>query len=824
MRKRSDKHRSGRNGQSHRTQSPGRTVKNGSLISPMKPRRAMFLRALAVAGTVAVIGIALWQGRPEQTVPERSRKTVEKAVAPAPTYVGEQVCADCHQEENRLWRGSHHELAMRPASEETVAGDFDNASFTYAGATTIFFRRDGRFMVRTDGPDGQLCDYEIRYTFGATPLQQYLIPLPGGRLQALGIAWDTRPKAEGGQRWFHLYPDQNVTHSHPLHWTGLNQNWNYMCAECHSTNVKKNYELKARHYSTTFSEVNVSCEACHGPGSNHVAWAKKEGDGQHHDDGSKGLVIALNERKSVQWMPNPESGNAVRSAPRRSTREIEMCARCHSRRGPISEDYGHGRPLGDTHRLALLEDGLYYPDGQMRDEVYVYGSFLQSKMFRHGVTCSDCHEPHSLGLRAPEGEVCLQCHEAGKYESPKHHFHPLNSRGADCIECHMPATTYMIVDPRHDHGFRVPRPDLSVKLGTPNACNRCHADHSPAWAAKRVEQWYGHTPEGYQRYAEILHDGSTGAPGVVERLLGLAEDKSQPAIARASALARLDRVPNPRSLSVIGRQLRDDDPLVREAAAGALEGAEPQTRFRFLADLLRDRVRAVRIEAARVLADVPAEHLMSEQRTALTRGIAEYMAAQRLNADRPEAHLNLAQVHAAQRRFDRAEAALRTALELDPGFVPASVNLADLYRALGRDTEGESVLREALRRSPESAALHHAVGLLRVRQKRMSEALAELKLAVSFDRGNARYAYVYGVALNGVGQAQKAIAMLQSALRQHPFDRDLLFALASIYRDNGQPHKALSYARTLAELEPENPERAALVAELQEQGRRKSRD
>ena len=514
---------------------------------------------LAAGAIIIILAIAFqWQGWLDPFPRERGtggpQSPATPVPAPVPDYLGAQACADCHQKEKGLWENSHHDRAMLPATEETVAGDFNNTSFTYAGTKTTFSRRDGRFIVRTDGPDGQLHDYEIQYTFGATPLQQYLIPLPGGRLQALGIAWDTRPKAQGGQRWFHLYPDQKVTHSHPLHWTGLNQNWNYMCAECHSTNLKMNYDLQEKRYATTYSEVNVSCEACHGPGSNHVAWAKKEGNAQHLQDERKGLVIALDERKSVQWTLNPETGNARRSVPRSSTQEIEMCARCHSRRSPISEDYRHGGPLGDTHRVALLEDGLYFPDGQMRDEVYVYGSFLQSKMFQQAVTCSDCHEPHSLRLRAPQGQVCLQCHAAQKYESSQHHFHQLNSRGADCIECHMPATTYMVVDPRHDHSFRVPRPDLSVKLGTPNACNQCHADRSPAWAAKQVEQWYGHKPEGHQRFAEALHDASTGAPGAAGRLLGLAEDKSQPAIARASALARIDRALDPRALAVIGGQ------------------------------------------------------------------------------------------------------------------------------------------------------------------------------------------------------------------------------------------------------------------------------
>lgn len=787
-----------------------------------------------IAGIIIVILAIVfrWQEGFDSPLKERRAVALQPITIPVPDYLGAQVCAECHKEENSLWRDSHHQKAMLPASEETVMGNFNDSSFVYADTTTTFFRREGRFMVRTDGPDGELEDYEIKYTFGVTPLQQYLIPLPGGRLQALGIAWDTRPKAQGGQRWFHLYPGQKVTHDHSLHWTGLNQNWNYMCAECHSTNVKKNYDASTRSYSTSYSEINVSCEACHGPGSSHVRWAKKEGSGKtnsdqsHRDDGSRGLVVTLDELKSVQWILNPETGNSRRSVSRSSTKEIEACGQCHSRRSPISEDYPHGRALGDTQQVALLEEGLYYPDGQMRDEVYVYGSFLQSKMFQQGVTCSDCHDPHTGHLRAPKGsdgtkgikgEVCLRCHAAVKYRSSQHHFHPPESRGADCVACHMPTTTYMVVDPRHDHSFRVPRPDLSVKLGTPNACNQCHANRTSAWAAKQIERWYGHQPNGHQRFAEVLHDGSTGAPGAINRLLALAEDKSQPPIARASALAHVGQPVSPQISTVIGGQLDDGDALVRAAAVNALAGAEQATRLQLLTPLLRDPVRAVRIETARVLGDIPIENLAAGQRAALAEAAAEYEAAHRLNGDRPEAHLNLARLYSAQRKLDHAEASLRTALELDPRFVAASVNLADLYKVLDREAEGETVLQDALKHNPESAPLHHSLGLLRVRQKRTPEALAELKQATKLDHGNARYAYVYGVALNGIGESEKAIATLRDAVKRHPFDRDILFALAAICRDHGKVQEAISYARVLAELEPQNPKRIAFMDQLQEE-------
>ncbi|NNG13164.1 MAG: hypothetical protein HKM88_07950, partial [Halobacteria archaeon] len=427
-------------------------------------------------------------------------------------YAGRVVCADCHTEQASLWSGSHHDLAMQPVNAKSVLGDFAGASLTHFGVTSSFYTKDDKFMVRTEGPDGKLQDYVIKYVFGVEPLQQYLIEFPGGRLQALGLAWDTRAKEQGGQRWFHLYPDEKIAHDDELHWTKPSQNWNSMCAECHSTHLEKNYDPVARTFDTTWSEIDVSCEACHGPGSAHVIWAEQK-PGWKKLESNKGLSILLDERKDVQWKMDPKTGNALRSQARDSDKEIEMCARCHARRSPISGQYAHGESFMDHYLPRLLDDGMYFADGQIDDEVYVYGSFIQSKMYHAGVTCSDCHEPHSMALKVPGNGVCLQCHQASRFDQTSHHFHKPGSSGTSCAECHMPPKDYMVVDPRHDHSMRIPRPDLSVSLGTPNACNGCHPDQSAQWAAEQVKNWYGHTPEGFQNYAAALHDARNQAPG-----------------------------------------------------------------------------------------------------------------------------------------------------------------------------------------------------------------------------------------------------------------------------------------------------------------------
>lgn len=700
------------------------------------------------------------------------------------TFIGEAACAACHAREGAAWTGSHHQLALQPASAASVLGNFDDARFTHAGVSSRFFRRDGALVARTDGPDGELHDYKVTHTLGVAPLQQYLVALPGGRSQALEIAWDSRPARAGGQRWFHLYPGESISSRDPLHWTGATENWNYMCADCHSTNVRKGFDARTASYTTTFAAVSVSCEACHGPGSLHAAWARRPEAERRAGEGN-GLLIALDERNGVSWARDATTGKPRRSTPRRTEREIDMCARCHARRGLLHEDVVHGQPVGDDYHVALLDDELYYPDGQIKGEVYEYGSFIQSRMFAEGVTCTDCHDPHRPELRASGDNVCVRCHAAETYVSRKHHFHAEASAGARCVACHMPARMFMVVDPRRDHSLRVPRPDLSVKLGVPNPCNGCHADRPATWAARTVAAWYGHTPSGLQQFAEALAAGAQGAPGATHSLAALAADPGQPAIARATALSRLDREPTATTLAVARTATRDPSPLVRRAAVDLLADVPPTLRAPLLAPLLADSTRAVRIEAAQAMAGLPAGALSPADRGALERATGEFVAAQELNGDRPEAHLNLANLAMHQQRSDAAESELKSALALDPAFAPAAVNLADLYRMVGRDRDAEPVLREALARSPKNPALSYALGLVMVRANRARESLGWLSAAARLGADNPRYGYVYAVALHDAGQRAEAARVLDDVLRRRPYDHDALSAQVAFHREAG---------------------------------------
>lgn len=476
---------------------------------------------------------------------------------------------------------------------------------------------------------------------------------------------------------------------------------------------------------------------------------------------------------------------------------------CHSRSTKIGEPWRPGRPLLDTHIPSLLQPGLFEADGKSLDEVYNYAPFRQSRMFKAGVSCSDCHDPHSLKLVAEGDGVCLQCHEGKRFAAASHHHHPEASGGARCVACHMPTKTYMIVDPRHDHAFRIPRPDESVRFGTSNACTDCHTDKDAAWAAAAVERWYGPTRKGFQTWTNAFAAHASGAPEAARLLLALAKDASAPAIARATAYENLGAYPGRDALASADRELRAADPLLRLGALRSLRPYPAALLWPMVNPLLEDPVLAVRVEAGGLLADAPAERLRPEDRARLARAIDDYVTAQRVNADRPEHRVNLGMLYLRQRRFTEAEAELAAARRLDPAFAAAEVGLAEVHTRQGRDLDGETVLRAALARLPESAELHHALGLNLVRQRRPADALAALERAAALDPAAPRYGYVYAVALASSGRTDEAIAVLEAGHARRPGDRETLLALATLNRDAGRAEAARTWAERLVALDPE---------------------
>jgi predicted CXXCH cytochrome family protein len=740
--------------------------------------------------------------------------------AASATFVGSETCAGCHQAEAGLWRSSQHQHAMAHATDQSVLGNFSDTSFDYYGVRSRFFRKDGKFFVETDGADGKLATFQVKYTFGVEPLQQYLIEFPDGRVQALSIAWDTRPKEKGGQRWFHLYPNEQIKHEDILHWTKLNQTWNFMCAECHSTGVRKNYDAAADRYATSWAEISVGCEACHGQGSNHVDWARAQKSWWSFGkpkDATKGLLVLFDDRAGVTWTQNDKTGMPQRNGmPLGFRKEVETCGLCHARRDPFSDNWTPGQLLSNTHLVTPITRTLTDADGQMRDneEAYNYLPFKQSKMFASGVTCSDCHDPHSAALRAPADAVCAQCHMASKYESAAHRHHETVNGSIPCASCHMPERTYMVVDRRHDHSFRIPRPDLSVALGTPNVCNDCHRDKPAEWAATAVNGWFGSQRKGFQTYAEAFHSAWSDQADAEKLLSQVASDGNAPAVARAAALTALAAHLSPANLSLAQKGLLDSDPMVRIGALAMLEGIPAGRLWPIVSPLLADPVAGVRIRAVSLLAALPTASQPPGDRGNFDRAAAEFVAAQRLNADRPEAHTTLANFLGQRGDRAAAEAEYKAALKLSPQFVPAAVNLADLYRASGRGDDSSTVLREAINAVPLDAGLHYALGLALVRQKQNDEALGELRRASELAPRQSQYAYVYAVGLHSAGRVDEAIMILKENVAKHPADRDSLLALVTFNRDAGNTASALEYAQRLAQIVPNDKQIAELVGEL----------
>ena len=719
-------------------------------------------------------------------------------------YVGAKVCADCHQQQYEDWHGSHHDLAIQPANADTVLGQFDGRTFDYFGTTSTFYKKDDTFFVRTDGPDGKLSDYPIAYTFGVYPLQQYLIQFPKGRYQVLSIMWDARSQESGGQRWYHLYPDEHIKHNDELHWTGINHNWNYMCADCHSTNLHKNYDLVTQSYNTVWSELDVACEACHGPASNHIAWseswaenfAHKSNQASFKKDSNKGFDVLLNERQHIAWKMDKTTGNAKRSQANATHTEIETCAQCHSLRATMKAGARPGHPLLENFRPDLLEPSLYHADGQIDGEVYVYGSFIQSKMYHAGVTCSDCHEPHRLTLRAEGNNLCAQCHIPDKYNSEKHHLHPMGTEGAACVNCHMPSKTYMGIDDRRDHSFRIPRPDLTQTLGVPNSCSQCHQNKPVAELSAMLEQHHGQ-PE-HNHFAEAIHMGRTGAPGAGKKLKTLIFNEQQPAIARATAMGLYAPYFNPKREPQIVSQLlamANNDSLLAHGLTSMIASLPYEKRPALATPLLTDPMQSISSIAASTLANVN----ISEQtvRNKLKTELGKFRESLLFSADRPESLLHLASLELRDGNVQQAQQYFQDAIHIAPYYAPAYINYADFSRVLGRDQNGEEILLSALNKVSADTPVHHALGLLYVRTNKMDLALKHLKIAAESESASGRDIYVYAVALHSVGKGQEAIQRLETALEDHPFNRDIVYGLVTLHANLGNTEQSQKYQQTL---------------------------
>ena len=753
--------------------------------------------------------LALW------ACSEKNEKSEPEAIglptAQSAVYVGRARCATCHTEEAAAYANSHHDLALQSVIPDTVLGAFDGSTLEHDGVTWTFRREGDDFLVETN-ESGSTIGHRVAKVFGVAPLQQYLVEFPGGRMQTLPTAWDSRPTEEGGQRWYHIYPDEHIPIGDELHWLGINQTWNSMCAECHSTDLVRGWNAEDSAFHTTWVEEDVSCEACHGPGSLHVEWAET-GSIENAPPGLF-LVAGLGDKDDGKWVTQAETGLPVRIPARSTNTELDTCAKCHSRRRAMTDGHAPGAPFLDGYEPSLLLAGLYHNDGQILDEVYVWGSFVQSRMHAAGVSCRDCHDPHSNQLVAQGNALCTQCHDSGTFDRETHYHHAAGTPGSSCVDCHMASRDYMVIDGRRDHSFRVPRPDLASVLKTPDACSTCHAEGS-SWAADKIAEWAGEKTLP-PHPGEILARVRAGELEALNELESLIQDEDTSDIMRATAVFELGLRLEPPHMGTLIEAAHDSSALVRAAAARATEVMPPESRAPLIGHLLDDDVRAVRVSAGRSMAAAPLTSLDPSLHAALGRAVQEARNAELANGERPGSWLNLGVLEADQGHFDQAEHATRRAWKMDPDLVAAGVNLADILRMQGREEESREVLIKALERHPNNPSLHHAQGLAWVRADTPEHAVEHLAKAAAWDPSDPRLALVHGLCLSQLERHGEAIFALENALQMAPTNGDLRLALIDSLRAQERWNEALTHGQELLRQRPKDAMVVQLLREIQQ--------
>lgn len=752
-------------------------------------------------------------------------------------FVGSAACVGCHPAQATAWRASDHDRAMEEATPETVAGRFDGRTFRHYEQTWRFLRDGPAFVVESEVASSDPASpatverLRVDFTFGFEPLQQYLVARPGGRWQALPVAWDTRPAEAGGQRWFSLWPDMSIPVGDALHWDQPAYNWNSQCAACHSTALAKGFDAVSGHFETTSAELDVACEACHGPGRAHVE-NPEPAAGTASDTSDAALRVRFEPYSADRWQRHGSARIARRAHAPAPDAEIEVCAPCHSRRSELSARPEVGAPFLDGYRPALLEPGLYFDDGQIRQEVYVWGSFAQSRMAAAGVRCSDCHDSHALSLRREGNALCTGCHSPEAYDGASHHGHAVGEAeaegeseqapgvgsrdpsGIECVDCHMPTRTYMNVDRRRDHSFPLPRPRRNAALGAPDVCESCHVGRGVDWAEDAIAEWRGARPARPHWADALVRDGV--ARRDPERWLEIALDRQYPAIVRGSAWARYAAEANAApARSVLEDRLEGGEPLERLGLMEVARRLDPALRLSLLDPLLEAPRRAIRIAAAEALVDVPARFFRPDRRAAFTRALRESREALAANAERPEAQVSLGSLALQQGDVPAARAAYRAALERAAYFLPAYLNLADLERAAGDERAAIEWLRRGLEVAPEEATLRYALGLALHRAGEASSALVELERASKSAPDSPRLTLGWALGLDAAGRRQEAIGVLEAAVERGAGDADVYQALVTFMRDSGQTQRALAHAEQWLRSDPQAPNARALVEQLE---------
>ena len=692
-------------------------------------------------------------------------------------YVGDQSCKKCHVTEFKEWRESHHYMSMLPPNDSTVKGDFNNVTFKADGVSSRFFKKGKKYFINTEGDDGKNHDFEVKYIFGFTPLQQYLVQFPGGRLQVPRLSWDVNKK-----KWFNQYAGQKIPSHDWLHWTGNAQNWNTMCATCHSTNLKKNYDVKTDTYKTSYSIINVSCESCHGAGKQHV-------DFINGDDYKSGEKVAGSFLKLAKNSEQKE--------------ELNTCAPCHARISELSSSHIDSKEIMDNYIPQIPDTEFYHADGQVDDEDYIYTSFLQSRMFHKGVSCSTCHNPHSVKLKRIGNQTCTLCHVPTKYDTPKHTFHFKGGAATECKNCHMPGKVYMGNDLRHDHSFRVPRPDLSVKYGTPNACSNCHKDKSEKALADAVVKWYG--PKRKYHFADDLVPGSRLDANSEKHLRNLIDNKFVPKIIKATATFYLGSIPTQTSLNTILARLASKEAQIRYRALRSLASFPVESWRDAVAPLLSDKVRAVRIAAADLYITVPVEQIPSQYAKAFSLAKVELEKSLIYQTDFSTGNVMLADYYLKLQDYANAEKFYLRGLKKDGNMNYALLNLSVVYNLQGKNQQALQALQNAVKNDPKNERVYYNMALLYNEMNNIPAAEKAFAKAVELKSENPKVYYNYGLLLNQNKKFKVAESVLLKGITLNPSNAELYYALTFVYIQTNNRSKAQQSALKLKQLDPNNP-------------------
>lgn len=747
---------------------------------------------MLLLAVVLVLGglIGWWSRRGDRTVAAGRRESpasafrLESATNVYAAYGGSASCQECHAEEYDAWKGSHHGLAERaPLAAFDDAAFLPGRTFHHGTQQTTVGVAGGQYQLTTTGLRGSNETFAVQRVIGVNPLRQMLVAFPGGRLQATEAAWDPR-----SNQWFNVYGNEDRKPGEWGHWTGRGMNWNSMCAECHNTRLRKNYDAAADSYHTTMVESGVGCESCHGPMKAHNDW-------QHANKG-KGLTDPTVRKITREQM-------------------FDTCGDCHSRRAEITGDPKPGDSYWDHHLLSVVDESdLYYPDGQIHDEDYEFTAFLGSRMYNKGVRCVDCHDFHTMKTRLPGNLLCLSCHAVGMTNAPniepeKHSFHQADSAGNLCVNCHMPQTVYMQRHWRHDHGFTIPDPLLTKQFGIPNACERCHADKGTDWNLGWVEKWYGtNMNRPYRQRAQTTARARLGDDAARGPLLTMLAHDDYP-YWRAVAANLLQRwVDEPAVARALVAQLRDTNALVRQMIVQSLGPLAEAGRTDMVATVqaqLQDPSRNVRIEAAR--------HLGTTLDTNSAAG-SEYLFFLDQISDQPLGQMQAGVFDLLRGNATNALAHFQTAAKWDPYSAGIRHELAIVLSQLGRADEAVTELETAVKLEPRNAEFHYKLALALNEAGAVGRVLPELEEAVKLDPRHARAWYNLGLARSGRGDDAGAVEALVRAESIDPSDSRIPYARATVLARLGRLAEARRAAQRALELAPNDSAARALLQQL----------